>query len=273
MERVSVTDPPAPDGRATADVVVRLRGVSKRFGHVVALDSVDLEVRRGEIIALIGSSGSGKTTVLRTVIGLESIDGGAIEIDGELVAGTRLDGSTTDLRRAREIRRDRLGMVFQSFNLFPHRTALENVTEAPIHVKGATKAQARAQAMEMLGRVGVADRAGHYPAQLSGGQQQRVAIARTLAMDPEVILFDEVTSALDPELTGEVLAVMVDLAREGQTMMVVTHEIGFARQVATNVVYMDYGRVVESGSPSEVLDAPIEERTKAFLSTVLRFGD
>ena len=268
-----MTDTTTPPATCQPPVVVRLEMVSKRFGEIVALDDVDLAVRRGEILALIGSSGSGKTTVLRSVIGLESIDSGVIEIDGELVAGQRADGTRPDARRARRIRRDRLGMVFQSFNLFPHRTALENVTEAPIHVQHVKKAVARTAALQLLDRVGLADRAGHYPSQLSGGQQQRVAIARTLATGPEVILFDEVTSALDPELTSEVLSVMVDLARDGQTMMVVTHEIGFARQVATQVAYMDRGRVIERGTPSEVIDAPREARTQAFLSTVLRFGE
>jgi polar amino acid transport system ATP-binding protein len=252
--------------------VARLCDVTKHFGPITALDAVQLDVSRGEIITLLGSSGSGKTTVLRALIGLESIDSGWIEIQGELVAGSRPDGTRADPQRARRIRRERLGMVFQSFNLFPHRTALENVTEGPIHARRIPRAQAEARAVELLRRVGLEDRAHHYPAQLSGGQQQRVAIARTLAMDPELILFDEVTSALDPELTGEVLSVMVDLAEEGQTMLVVTHEIGFARKVATRVVYMDAGRIVEQGPPDDVLEHPREPRTQQFLSTVLRFG-
>ncbi len=252
--------------------VARLCHVTKRFQGVCALDDVSIDVSRGEIITLLGSSGSGKTTVLRALIGLESIDSGTIEIHGELVAGTRDDGTTANAQRARRIRHDKLGMVFQSFNLFPHRTALENVTEGPIHVRGVPRAEAIERGHELLKRVGLEDRGNHYPGQLSGGQQQRVAIARTLAMDPELILFDEVTSALDPELTSEVLAVMVDLAQDGQTMLVVTHEIGFARKVASRVVYMDAGRVVEEGPPEQVLDSPEQERTQRFLSTVLRFG-
>ncbi len=255
-----------------AEFAARLSHVTKQFGGITALGDVNLEVSRGEIITLLGSSGSGKTTVLRALVGLESIDSGTIEIHGELVAGTRPDGTTANTQRARLIRRERLGMVFQSFNLFPHRTALENVTEGPIHVRGVPRAEAVAKAYRLLKRVGLEDRANHYPGQLSGGQQQRVAIARTLAMDPELILFDEVTSALDPELTSEVLAVMVDLAEDGQTMLVVTHEIGFARKVATRVVYMDAGRIVEAGTPEQVLDDPQQERTQRFLSTVLRFG-
>jgi polar amino acid transport system ATP-binding protein len=255
-----------------AEFAACLSHVTKRFGGITALDDVTLDVSRGEIITLLGSSGSGKTTVLRALVGLESIDSGTIEIHGELVAGIRPDGTATNVQRARRIRRDRLGMVFQSFNLFPHRTALENVTEGPIHVRGVPRSEAVAKAHQLLKRVGLEDRANHYPGQLSGGQQQRVAIARTLAMDPELILFDEVTSALDPELTSEVLAVMVDLAEDGQTMLVVTHEIGFARKVASRVVYMDAGRIVEEGSPEQVLDSPRQERTQRFLSTVLRFG-
>jgi polar amino acid transport system ATP-binding protein len=251
---------------------VRLQSIAKQFGTFRVLDDVSMDVARGEIVVVIGASGSGKTTLLRCLVGLVEIDSGRIEIDGELVIEKGSLAGRADPARARAIRRRTLGMVFQSFNLFPHRTALENVIEAPVHVRGVPKADATAKAEGLLRRVGLQDRMRHYPSQLSGGQQQRVAIARALAMDPEVILFDEVTSALDPELTGEVLDTMTELAEGGQTMIVVTHEMGFARQVASRVVYMDGGRIVEEGAPEDVLLHPQHQRTQRFLGKVLHMG-
>ncbi|MBX3194120.1 MAG: amino acid ABC transporter ATP-binding protein [Microbacteriaceae bacterium] len=254
------------------ELVVSFRDVQKSYGDVVALDGVNLNVTRSEVVALIGSSGSGKTTVLRSLIGLTDITGGCIEVHGEVVADAREGSPPVNERRAAEIRRTRLGMVFQSFNLFPHRTVLQNVIEGPVYAGGMPRDEAVARARALLERVDMLSKQDRYPSELSGGQQQRVAIARALAMQPDVVLFDEVTSALDPELTGEVLAVMNDLASEGQTMLVVTHEIGFARRVATRVVYMDHGKIVEEGTPAAVIDAPAKDRTKRFLSSVLRFG-
>jgi polar amino acid transport system ATP-binding protein len=248
---------------------IDLIGVSKRFGENVVLDNVDLSVRRGEILVVIGPSGSGKTTLLRCLIGLVPIDSGRIEIDGECVVDLRPGQRSPSDKTARAIRSRTLGMVFQSFNLFPHRTALENVIEAPVHVRKVPRDQAIKEGERLLAQVGLADRKGHYPAQLSGGQQQRVAIARALAMKPEVILFDEVTSALDPELTGEVLTVMEELAAQGQTMIVVTHEIGFAQHVGHRLLFMDRGVIVEQGPPAEVLSNPQHQRTRQFLSKVL----
>ena len=262
----------ARDDVATQQPIISFIDVSRRFGNVVALENFSLDVAPGEIIALIGSSGSGKTTVLRTLVGLESIDRGAISINGEVVAEEREARPRPSQARAWEIRRQNLGMVFQSFNLFPHRTALENVIEAPIYRGREPRDSATARGRRILETVGLGTRVDHYPSQLSGGQQQRVAIARALAMNPAVVLFDEVTSALDPELTAEVLSVMHDLADSGQTMLVVTHEIGFARQVANRVIYMDHGRIVEEGPPSQVIDNPRTDRARDFLSTVLRFG-
>lgn len=257
------------------DVVVETRGLHKLFGDLHVLKGIDLTVRRGEVCVLLGPSGSGKSTLLRCLNGLDEISGGRVFIDGELF-GMRekvgKDGKTTlhDLpEKVKAKQRERIGMVFQRFNLFPHKTALENVMEAPVVVKKVPKKQAEARARELLDRVGLADRADHYPSQLSGGQQQRVAIARTLAMDPDLILFDEPTSALDPELVGEVLSVIKDLANSGLTMVVVTHEIGFAREVADHIVFMDGGVVVEEGTPEAVLGNPQEARTKDFLSKVL----
>lgn len=252
--------------------IVELNDVTMKFGDFVALNRINLQVLRGEIVALIGSSGSGKTSVLRGIIGLEKIDSGQIFIDRQQVAGRDATGSPVNQKTASAVRRQRVGMVFQSFNLFPHRTTIENVMEAPVYVQGKSKDEARSEARLLLQRVGLGDREDHYPNQLSGGQQQRVAIARTLATRPDVILFDEVTSALDPELTGEVLSVMFDLAQSGQTMIVVTHEIGFARQVASRVVYMDQGHIIEEGAAQQVIDNPQEKRTRQFLSKVLRFG-
>jgi polar amino acid transport system ATP-binding protein len=257
----------APQRRAEPTVV--MTEVTKRYGSTTVLDSLDVTIEKGEIAVVIGASGSGKTTLLRCLIGLVEIDQGAIHIDGQAVVDKRPGHKDADARVARDIRKRKLGMVFQSFNLFPHRTALENVIEAPIHVRHKPRAEAIERAEALLGRVGMLDHRLHYPSQLSGGQQQRVAIARALAMDPEVILFDEVTSALDPELTGEVLDTMTQLARDGQTMIVVTHEMGFARKVGSWVAYMDKGRIVESGEPEQVLAHPANERTAQFLSKVL----
>jgi polar amino acid transport system ATP-binding protein len=237
---------------------------------VEVLRGVDLTVNRGEVCCLLGPSGSGKSTFLRCVNRLEKADEGSISVDGELVGYRRHQGRRHELRE-KEVaaaRRD-IGMVFQRFNLFPHLTAAENIFEAPVRVKGVPKDEARQRAAKLLDRVGLAAKADSLPAQLSGGQQQRVAIARALAMDPKLMLFDEPTSALDPELVGDVLDAMRQLARDGMTMIVVTHEMGFAREVADQVVFMDEGVVVESGSPADVLGSPREERTRAFLSKVL----
>ncbi len=265
------TPTPLAGSAADATVVpaVELIGACKRFGTNVVLDAVDLRVRKGEILVVIGPSGSGKTTLLRCLIGLVHLDDGRIEIDGDCIVDLRTGRKSPSARTAEAIRRRKLGMVFQSFNLFPHRTALENVMEGPVFVRHVPREQARADAERLLAQVGLADRRNHYPAQLSGGQQQRVAIARALAMKPEVILFDEVTSALDPELTGEVLLVMEELADQGQTMIVVTHEMGFAREVGDRLLFMDQGRIVEQGDPASILDDPQHERTRRFLSKVL----
>ncbi|MGO4596866.1 amino acid ABC transporter ATP-binding protein [Terrabacter sp. 2RAF25] len=246
--------------------LVRALNVLKSFHGTEVLKGIDLDVHRGEVVCLLGPSGSGKTTFLRCINQLETIDGGRIWVDGDLV-GYREEGGhlhhLTDKQVATQ--RREIGMVFQRFNLFPHMTALENVMEAPIQVRGVAKAKARARALELLEQVGLGDKPAAYPAQLSGGQQQRVAIARALAMDPKLMLFDEPTSALDPELVGDVLRVMRDLADEGMTMIVVTHEMGFARDVADHVVFMDGGVVVEQGKPKAVLSKPQHERTKSFL--------
>ena len=240
--------------------MVSLRGVDKYFGDLHVLKHIDLTVRASEVVVVVGPSGSGKSTLCRSINRLESIDAGEIRVDGELlpVEGPALASLRADV-----------GMVFQSFNLFAHRTVLENITLAPVNVRRVPKAEAKREAMELLDRVGIADKAGHLPAQLSGGQQQRAAIARALAMRPKVMLFDEPTSALDPEMVGEVLDVMTSLAAEGMTMIVVTHEMGFAREVADELVFMDGGVVVERGKPNDVLVNPQHERTKAFLSKVL----
>jgi polar amino acid transport system ATP-binding protein len=250
--------------------LVAIRSVSKNFGEFQALNRVSLDISAGEVLCLIGASGSGKTTLLRCINQLTSIDSGGIWLDGELL-GVREEGGRLHRLSERQIARQRLktGMVFQRFNLFPHRTALENITEGPVQVQGRKREEARAEAMELLARVGLAAKADAYPSQLSGGQQQRVAIARALAMKPMLMLFDEPTSALDPELVGEVLTVMKELARSGMTMMVVTHELGFAREVADTVVYMDHGAIVESGPAAEVLGKPREVRTQSFLSAVI----
>ncbi|MEY9864429.1 polar amino acid transport system ATP-binding protein [Catenulispora sp. GAS73] len=250
--------------------LVRVRGLRKSFGAHRVLDGVDLDVAEGSVTVLLGPSGSGKSTLLRCVNHLERPDAGFVEVAGEVVGYRYHDGRLHELP-AREITRQRtqVGMVFQQFNLFPHLTVLENLVEAPVAVRGVPKSEAAAKAGELLARVGLAGREGAYPRELSGGQQQRVAIARALAMEPRLLLFDEPTSALDPELVGEVLGVIRDLAVGGMTMIIVTHEIGFAREVADQAVFLDGGRIVESGAPSDVLDRPGNERARAFLSAVL----
>jgi polar amino acid transport system ATP-binding protein len=247
--------------------LVAIRKISKRFGEFQALKQVSLDIWPGEVVCLIGQSGSGKTTLLRCVNQLISVDSGGIWLDGELLGLREQRGRLHRLSEP-EIARQRLkcGMVFQRFNLFPHMTALENVIEGPVQVQKRKASEAKLEAMDLLRRVGLAEKASSYPSQLSGGQQQRVAIARALAMKPELVLFDEPTSALDPELVGEVLAVMKELATSGMTMLVVTHELGFAREVADRVVYMDQGAIVEAGPARDVLTAPREARTRAFLA-------
>ena len=250
--------------------MVQAQEVCKSFGALHVLKGITLEVGRGEVLCMVGPSGSGKSTFLRCINHLEQVNAGRLYVDGDLIGyrdrGTKLHEMSP--RDAAKQRRN-IGMVFQHFNLFPHRTALENIIEAPIHVKGVKKDAAVARGKDLLDQVGLSEKANAYPAQLSGGQQQRVAIARALAMNPKLMLFDEPTSALDPELVGEVLGVMKKLATEGMTMVVVTHEMGFAREVANQLVFMDGGVVVESGPPREVLANPKHERTKAFLSKVL----
>ncbi|HEX2892856.1 MAG TPA: amino acid ABC transporter ATP-binding protein [Marmoricola sp.] len=249
--------------------LVRAVNVSKSFHGNEVLKGIDLEVTEREVVCLLGPSGSGKTTFLRCINQLEDINGGRIWVDGELTGYVEKNGRL-HRRTNKDIARQRrqIGMVFQRFNLFPHKTALENVAEAPVHVGGKSKQEARQRGLELLDRVGLSDRCDHYPAQLSGGQQQRVAIARALAMDPKLMLFDEPTSALDPELVGEVLTVMRELAEQGMTMIVVTHEMGFARDVADRVVFMDAGVVVEEGTPNDVINNPQHQRTKTFLSRI-----
>jgi polar amino acid transport system ATP-binding protein len=250
--------------------MVKAEAVHKRFGRNEVLKGIDLEVAAGEVMCLLGPSGSGKSTFLRCINHLEKINAGRLSVDGELVGYRQVGDKLHELREAEVARkRAEIGMVFQHFNLFGHMTALGNVTCAPIRVKGTSREQAHERARMLLDQVGLADKHDAYPAQLSGGQQQRVAIARALAMEPKLMLFDEPTSALDPELVGDVLEVMRGLARQGMTMVVVTHEMGFAREVADAVVFMDAGVVVESGAPGEVLANPRHERTRAFLSKVL----
>ena len=253
---------------------VEVHGVHKSYVGVEVLHGVDLVVEPGTVTVVLGPSGSGKSTLLRSINHLEKVDRGFVALDGELVGYRRRphrDGDRLHELKEKDLlrQRTRFGFVFQSFNLFPHLTALENVVEAPVSAQGRQRGEVEAEARDLLARVGLADRAGAYPRQLSGGQQQRVAIARALAMRPAVLLFDEPTSALDPELVGEVLSVIEDLARDGTTMIVVTHEIGFARKAADQVVFMDDGRIVESGPPEQVLDAPQHERTRTFLARVL----
>jgi polar amino acid transport system ATP-binding protein len=250
--------------------MVKAEQVCKNFGALQVLKGITLEIGRGEVLCMVGPSGSGKSTFLRCINHLEEVNAGRLYVDGELIGYRERGGKLHEMapREAARQRRD-IGMVFQHFNLFPHRTALQNVVEAPIHVKRMKKDAALARGKDLLNQVGLSAKADAYPAQLSGGQQQRVAIARALAMNPKLMLFDEPTSALDPELVGDVLEVMKKLAAEGMTMVVVTHEMGFAREVANQLVFMDGGVVVESGPPREVLADPKHERTKAFLSKVL----
>jgi ABC-type polar amino acid transport system ATPase subunit len=240
--------------------MIEFRAVNKWFGQHHVLRDLDLRVETGEVVVVLGPSGSGKSTLVRCVNRLEPIQSGELLVDGIHVEDPR-----TDIRAVRE----NVGMVFQAFNLYPHMTVLENVTLAPVHVRGVPRAEAERTARELLARVGIGEKEGDYPRNLSGGQQQRVAIARTLAMQPKILLFDEPTSALDPEMIKEVLDVMKALAEQGYTMIVVTHEMGFARQVADRVLFMDEGRIVESGPPQEFFEAPSRERTKLFLSRVL----
>ncbi|MBK0422773.1 amino acid ABC transporter ATP-binding protein [Leucobacter sp. CSA2] len=250
--------------------LVQIRGVRKHFGDLEVLKGITMDVHEGQVTVLLGPSGSGKSTLLRCVNHLETIDGGRIMVDGDVI-GYRPEGQHLREMHPKEIARQRrsIGMVFQRFNLFPHKTALENIVEAPLIVSKKNRADAVAEARRLLERVGLAAWADHYPSQLSGGQQQRVAIARALAMKPKLMLFDEPTSALDPELVGEVLDVMKELAMEGMTMIVVTHEIGFAREVADQIVFMDGGVVVEAGDPASLVDNPQHARTRGFLQSVL----
>jgi polar amino acid transport system ATP-binding protein len=260
-------DERSSEARAADDAgkpFLRLDGIRKSFGELVVLDGIDLTVDAGEVLVIIGPSGSGKSTLLRCVNLLEPIQAGRISLEGEEITRKGADVSTI---------RQRVGIVFQQFNLFPHLKVIDNLTLAARRVKKTPRADAEARGLELLGRVGLAEKARQYPHQLSGGQQQRVAIARALMMEPHLMLFDEVTSALDPELVGEVLVVMRDLARSGMTMLVVTHEMQFAREVGDRVVFMDEGRVVEQGKPAEILDRPKEERTRRFLRRTLQLAD
>ncbi|MDQ1144209.1 polar amino acid transport system ATP-binding protein [Bacillus sp. SORGH_AS 510] len=240
--------------------MIQVRNLSKSFGKLDVLKKIDLEIKEQEVVVLIGASGSGKSTLLRCLNFLEVAEQGEIMIDAETI-----DLAKTNLNKVRE----KVGMVFQHFNLFPHKTVLENIIEAPVYVKKVTKEEAGAQALTLLKKVGLADKANYYPEQLSGGQKQRVAIARALAMEPKVMLFDEPTSALDPELVGEVLQVMKDLAREGMTMVIVTHEMGFAREVADRVIMLADGNIIEEGHPNEIFVNPKHERTQRFLNQIL----
>ena len=251
-------------------VMVDARSVRKSYGANDVLNGISLTVEQGEVLCIIGPSGSGKSTFLRCLNHLESINGGRIYVNGELM-GYRQVGNVLHEMKSKDIAKARqgIGMVFQRFNLFPHLTALQNIIEAPIGVAGMNPDEAKALGQELLEQVGLGDKGEHYPSQLSGGQQQRVAIARALAMKPKLMLFDEPTSALDPELVGDVLDVMKNLAKAGMTMIVVTHEMGFAKEVADKVVFIDKGQIVEAGSPKQVLDNPQEARTKAFLNKVL----
>lgn len=243
-----------------SECMIKLEGVHKHFGDLHVLQGIDLEIERGEVVVLIGPSGSGKSTLIRAMNFLEPIDKGSITIEGK-----RIDPKADNVDKIRQ----RVGMVFQQFNLFPNMTALQNVIEAPVHVKKVDKHVARKEGLELLRRVGLAEKSGSHPSQLSGGQQQRVAIARSLAMEPDVMLFDEVTSALDPELVNDVLQVMKDLARSGMTMVVVTHEMGFAREVGDRVLMMDDGQFIEQGPPDKFFTNPENERTQRFLKEIL----
>ncbi|PFG28819.1 amino acid ABC transporter ATP-binding protein [Corynebacterium renale] len=246
--------------------MIEMKQVCKSFGQLEVLKGIDLVVPKGTVTCLIGPSGSGKSTLLRCVNHLEKVTAGRLYVDGQLIGYKEKDGTLYEISEKEAAnQRAGIGMVFQQFNLFPHRTAVENIMEAPVHVKNVPADQARTKALELLDMVGLAHKADAYPAQLSGGQQQRVAIARAVAMEPKLMLFDEPTSALDPELVGEVLRVMKELANQGMTMLVVTHEMGFAHEVADQIVFMDGGVVVESGTPEQVLDNPQHERTQSFL--------
>jgi polar amino acid transport system ATP-binding protein len=257
-----------PTGEQTTEMV-RAEKIVKRFGTLTVLNGIDLVVKRKQVVVIIGPSGSGKTTILRCINHLEKIDGGRIYIDGELMGYREVNGRLIEDREANIARiRSQVGFVFQRFNLFPHMTVLENVIEAPIHVLHRPRTEVTERAMGLLEKVGLADKAHAYPHKLSGGQQQRVAIARALAMNPKLMLFDEATSALDPELVGEVLKVMRQLAEEGMTMVVVTHEMGFAREVADHVIFMDKAVIVEQGKPEQIFDNPQNERTRNFLGMI-----
>ena len=259
-----------PTSSVVTDEMMRAEKLVKRFGNLTILDGVDITVKRGQVVVIIGPSGSGKTTFLRCINHLEKIDAGRIYIEGELIGYREVNGKLVEDKEATIAHiRSQIGFVFQRFNLFPHLTALENVIEAPIHVLREPKAVVTERAMALLTKVGLVEKAHVYPHKLSGGQQQRVAIARALAMNPKLMLFDEATSALDPELVGEVLKVMRQLAEEGMTMVVVTHEMGFAREVADHVIFMDKGVIVEQGPPEQVFDTPQNERTRGFLRMIL----
>jgi len=263
MERVQLAT-------SNASEMVRAENVVKRFGNLTVLNGVDLLVKRRQVVVIIGPSGSGKTTMLRCINHLEKIDGGRLYVAGQLVGYREQNGQLVEDKEANIARmRSQIGFVFQRFNLFAHMTALENVIEAPIHVLHQTSSEVIDRAMALLEKVGLAEKAKTYPHKLSGGQQQRVAIARALAMNPKLMLFDEATSALDPELVGEVLKVMRQLAEEGMTMVVVTHEMGFAREVADDVIFMDKGAIVEEGPAERIFDNPENERTRAFLRSIL----
>jgi polar amino acid transport system ATP-binding protein len=272
MQATASPDKAATAGTATAATrgLVEITKVRKSFGATEVLKGVSLTVEPGGVAVIVGPSGSGKSTLLRTINHLEKVDSGFIAIDGQLV-GYHVRGQRLHELREKEILKQRteIGMVFQNFNLFPHLTALENVAEAPVVAQGRSKEEARRRGLELLDRVGLKDRAGAYPRQLSGGQQQRVAIARALALDPKILLFDEPTSALDPELVNEVLDVIRELATSGTTLIIVTHEMGFARDVADTVVFMDQGQIVEQGSPEQIFTNPQEPRTRSFFSKVL----
>ncbi|HLQ47573.1 MAG TPA: amino acid ABC transporter ATP-binding protein [Candidatus Dormibacteraeota bacterium] len=256
--------------RPASDVVVETTDVEKWFGKTQVLNGISLTVKRAEVVVMIGASGSGKTTFIRCINHLEKIQGGRIQVNGHLIGYREINGKLVEDREQNIARqRQDIGMVFQRFNLFPHMTALGNIVEAPIRVRGVTEKEATGIGRALLERVGLGHKADAYPAQLSGGQQQRVAIARALAMRPALMLFDEPTSALDPEMIGEVLEVMKELAREGMTMIVVSHEMGFAREVADRVVMLDEGKIIEDDTPEHFFTAPSHERTKAFLSKIL----
>lgn len=246
-------------------MILEAKNIKKNFGKLEVLKGVDLSVAKGDVIAIIGPSGSGKSTFLRCLINLEKVNGGDIIIDGETVVA---NGVYLKSREAKDAYK-RLGMVFQNFNLFPHMSVMENIISAPVNVKKIPQAEAKELARQLLAQIGLSDKENSYPFELSGGQQQRVAIARALALKPDILLFDEPTSALDPEMVGDVLAVMRDLARKGMTMVVVTHEMGFAKEVADHVIFMDGGQIVEDGTPKDIFDNPQNERTKTFLSKVL----